>query len=67
MDKHLGIGVYGNRGEWLLKLNNSLDETKQASKIWFHLLKTGIEKGLSSITSRPLFILQKMISYINLC
>ena len=33
MDIHLGMGVDVNKGEWVLKLNKSLYEIKQASKI----------------------------------
>ena len=43
MEIHLGMGVDGNRGEWVLKLNKSLYGIKQASANWFDILKTGLE------------------------
>ena len=43
MELHLGMGVDGNRGEWVLKLNKSLYVPKQASTNRFDLLKTGLE------------------------
>ena len=44
MELPLGMGVDGNRGEWVLKLNKPLYGTNQASANWFDLLKTGIER-----------------------
>ena len=44
MELHLGMGVDGNRGEWVLKLNKSLYGIKQANENWFDPLKTGLER-----------------------
>ena len=42
---------------------------KQTSANWFYHLKTGRSRkeGLTSISSRPLCILQKILIYFNLC
>ena len=46
MEIPLGIGVDGNRVEWILKLNKSLYGLKQEIDNWFDLLKTScIETG----------------------
>ena len=40
----LGMGVDGNRGEWVLKLNKPFYGIRQVSKDWFCLLKIGLER-----------------------
>ena len=44
MDLYLGMGVHGNRVEWVLMLNKSLCRIRQASENWFDLLKTGLNR-----------------------
>ena len=44
MEITLGMGVDGNRGEWVLKLNKSLYRLKKESTNWFDLLKTDLER-----------------------
>ena len=44
MNISLGIEVDEKRGEWVLKLNKSLYETKQTSENWFYITKTNIER-----------------------
>ena len=44
MEFHLGMWVDRNRGDWVLKLNKSLNGIKQASENCFDLLKTGLER-----------------------
>ena len=44
MDLPLGMGVDGNRGEWVLNTNKSLYGIKQASENWFDILKNGLER-----------------------
>ena len=50
MDITLGIGVDGNRGEWVLKLNKSLYGLNQASVNWFvpHLSRSCLQSTSAS-------------------
>ena len=40
----LGMGVYGNRGEWVLNLNKSLYGLKKAGETWFDIYKNWYRK-----------------------
>ena len=42
MEIPLGMGVYGNIGEWVPNLNKSMYGPKKESAYWFDLLKTGL-------------------------
>ena len=44
MELSLGMVFFGNRVEWVLKLNKYLYGLNQESSNWFDLLKTGLER-----------------------
>ena len=39
------MGVYGNRVEWVLKLNKLIYGLKKSSANWFDILKTSLERS----------------------
>ena len=44
MDLLLGMGVDGNRGDWVLKLNKSIYRLKQARESWFDIIQNGLKR-----------------------
>ena len=51
-DITLGMGVYRNRGYWVLKLNKSIYSLKQASSNCFDLINTGLLHILRNIQEK---------------
>ena len=47
MEITLGMGVDGNRGEWVLKLNKLLYGINQASEHWFDIIPLVYKGGVS--------------------
>ena len=63
--------VDGNRGEWVLKLNNSPQWLNEASEIWFDLLNTGLEiRGYHRYQDDPCVFYRKdsvILTYFDYC